>query len=113
MTVRHRHAFLDFIAIFALASWSEDAGAQANALIDPLGLIEPAGSCIERPLAPRSHRADAAHRLHELACAKPAGPERSPHRPRRDEVRFRAPHLRRPVGDGEAAIQDGPRPALD
>jgi hypothetical protein len=107
MTVRHRHAFLDFIAILALACWSEDASAQISALINPLGVVEARGGCIERPLA---RRGDAAHPLHEPSCAKPAEPQRAPHRPRRDDVRSRAPHLRRPVRDGEAAVQDGPRP---
>jgi hypothetical protein len=98
MTVRRRHAFLDFIAILALACWSEGASAQISSLMNPLGVTESHGGCIERPLA---------------SCAKPGEPERSPHRPRRDEVRSRAPHLRRPVRDREAAAQDGPRPARD
>ncbi|RPI60773.1 MAG: hypothetical protein EHM50_06805 [Lysobacterales bacterium] len=97
MTVRHRHAFLDFVAILALAAWTEDAGAQVNAFINQLGVIDLRGSGMERPLAQQMGQI-------------PHGPQRSPPRPRRDEVRSRAQHLRRPVGNGDAVVQGGPRP---
>jgi hypothetical protein len=86
MTIRRRHVFLDFIAILAVASWSKDAGAQASGLVDQLGIIA-------RSLE---------------SCVRPDGPERPPHRPRRDELRSRAPHLRRPARSCDAVIQEGP-----
>jgi hypothetical protein len=88
MTVRHRHAFLDFVAILAIVGWSENASAQVNALASALGLSDARGVCIES----------------ELSCARPREPKRSPHRPRRDEVRSRARHFRRSVCDGEAYL---------
>ncbi|RPI60772.1 MAG: hypothetical protein EHM50_06800, partial [Lysobacterales bacterium] len=53
MTIHHRHAFLTFCGILALASSSEDAGAQLNecTLINQLGLIDAPGGCIEKSLA--------------------------------------------------------------
>jgi hypothetical protein len=76
MTIRRRHVFLDFIAILAIASWSKDAGAQASGLVNRLGVIA----------------LDI-----EPSCVRPDDSQRPPHRPRRDEARSRAPHLRRPV----------------
>jgi hypothetical protein len=89
MTIRRRHVFLDFIAILAVASWSKEAGAQASGLVNQLGAIA---------------------RSIELSCVRPDGPQRPPHRPRRDEARSRAPHLRRPVRSCDAVVQEGPRP---
>jgi hypothetical protein len=88
MTIRHRHAFLDFVAILAIVGWSGDASAQVNAFATALGLSDARGGCIES----------------ERSCATPRHPQRSPHRPRRDEVRSRARHSRRPVGDGAADL---------
>jgi hypothetical protein len=88
MAIRRRHVFLDFIAILAIASWSKDAGAQARGLVDQLGVLA---------------------RSIELACVRPDGPQ-PPNRPRRDEARSRAPHLRRPVRSCGAVVQEPPRP---
>jgi hypothetical protein len=53
MTGHHRHAFLAFCGIFALAGAPEEVGAQLNecALIKGLGLIDAPGGCIEKSLA--------------------------------------------------------------
>lgn len=53
MTTRHRHAFLTFCGVLALACAPDEAGAQLNecALIDALGLIDAPGGCIEKSLA--------------------------------------------------------------
>jgi hypothetical protein len=89
MTIRRRHVFLDFIAVLAIASWSKDAGAQVSGLVNRLGVALSI----------------------ELSCVRPDDPQRPPHRPRRDEARSRAPHLRRLVRNGDAMAQEGPRPA--
>lgn len=95
-TVRGRHAFLDFVAILALIAWTEDAGAQSNALIHQLGGHNPRGSGMHRP---------SPQQLEQI----PHGPQRSPPRPRRDEVRSRVEHLLRPVRNGGEGVQGGPR----
>lgn len=97
MTVRGRHAFLDFVAILALAAWTEDAGAQINAVIHHLGAHDLRGSGIHRPSPQQMGQV-------------PHGPQRSPPRPRRDEVRSRAQCLLRPVRNGGESVQGGPRP---
>jgi hypothetical protein len=97
MTVRGRHAFLDFVAILALAAWTEDAGAQVSALIQQLGAHDLRGSSGIHSPSPQ-----------QLAPI-PHGPQRSPPRPRRDEVRSRAQYLLRPVRSGGGVVQGGPR----